>query len=72
MHYCSLFHRKKLFIAILSTLATASTLSFAAEQTLPEEVVVVGSRLTRGSQDGATPVQIIDRQTIDNSGYNNL
>ena len=72
MHYCSLFHRKKLFIAILSTLATASTLSFAAEQTLPEEVVVVGSRLARGSQDGATPVQVIDRQTIDNSGYNNL
>lgn len=68
----SIFQRKKLCTAILATLATTSTLSYAAEQALPDEVIVVGSRLARGAQAGATPVQVIDRQTIDNSGYNNL
>lgn len=70
--FSSFFQRKKLCTAIIATLATTSTLSFAAEQAVPDEVVVVGSRIARGAQAGATPVQVIDRQTIDNSGYNNL
>jgi iron complex outermembrane recepter protein len=70
-------HKKKysslLFLLISTTCSFFSTLVYAEEKSDTEEVVVVGSRIARDANfDGAEPIQIIDREAIETSGYNNL
>lgn len=65
------FRHTLLFSAIALT-AGLPTTTFAQDKAI-EEVTVVGSRISRNSQfEGATPVQVFDRDAIDKSGYNNL
>ncbi|BBM01235.1 TonB-dependent receptor [Microbulbifer sp. GL-2] len=66
--------RNVLASAILAAAAasTPQTL-FAAEEGAIEEVSVVGSRISRNSEfENATPVQVMDRDSIEKSGYTNL
>jgi iron complex outermembrane recepter protein len=68
-------HKVK-FLAYSVLMATMdSQLSVAQEKSenAVEEVVIVGSRIARSSDfDGPTPVQTIDRNEIEHSGYHNL
>ncbi|MFS1523194.1 TonB-dependent receptor [Microbulbifer sp. 2304DJ12-6] len=66
--------RTLLASAILAAAAatTPQTL-LAAEEGAIEEITVVGSRINRNSEfENATPVQVLDRESIEKSGYTNL
>ncbi|SEA19168.1 TonB-dependent receptor [Microbulbifer marinus] len=68
------FRRNALASAILTAAAAAvpQTL-FAAEEGAIEEVAVVGSRIQRNAEfETATPIQVMDREAIEKSGYTNL
>ncbi|MFN4289972.1 MAG: TonB-dependent receptor plug domain-containing protein [Permianibacter sp.] len=63
----------KLYLALLATTSTAlSHPILAAENEDTERMEVVGSRIKRTDIEGPLPVQTIDRDTIEKSGYNNL
>jgi len=66
--------RNVLASAILAAAAAATPQTLiAAEEGALEEVTVVGSRISRNSEfENATPVQVMDRETIEKSGYTNL
>ncbi|BFM13574.1 TonB-dependent receptor [Simiduia litorea] len=71
----SVFQRRFLTTAIVAAMAASAQVSIAQTQEGKsiEEVTVVGSRLSQGGQfEGATPVQVFDRDSIDKSGYTNL
>ncbi|UTA48124.1 TonB-dependent receptor [Simiduia sp. 21SJ11W-1] len=57
-----------------SILAATGTMPALAQNTATiEEVTVVGSRIARGADfNSPTPVEVLDRETIEKSGYNNL
>lgn len=48
------------------------TPAYAADEEAAERVEVVGSHIKRTDIEGPLPVQTIDRDTIEKSGYNNL
>ncbi|MBE93035.1 MAG: TonB-dependent receptor, partial [Idiomarina sp.] len=56
----------------------ASPASFAqaqdnqAEDDALERIQVTGSRISRTDMEGASPVEVIDRESIEASGFNNL
>lgn len=58
--------------------AFASPVSFAqdqenqAEDDALERIQVTGSRISRTDMEGASPVEVIDRESIEASGFNNL
>ncbi|WP_444920610.1 TonB-dependent receptor [Microbulbifer sp. CnH-101-G] len=66
--------RNVLASAILAAAAaTTPQALFAAEEGAIEEVTVVGSRISRNSEfENATPIQVMDRESIEKSGYTNL
>ncbi|GAB2891938.1 TonB-dependent receptor [Microbulbifer echini] len=66
--------RNVLASAILAAAATTTPQAlFAAEEGAIEEITVVGSRISRNSEfENATPVQVMDRESIEKSGYTNL
>ncbi|WP_445360778.1 TonB-dependent receptor [Microbulbifer sp. EKSA005] len=66
--------RKVLTTAIVAaTAATSPQTLFAAEDQAMEEVAVVGSRISRNAEfETATPIQVMDRDAIEKSGYTNL
>ncbi|MCH9690488.1 MAG: TonB-dependent receptor [Gammaproteobacteria bacterium] len=69
-----LFYRKLLASAVVgASAATASGALIAADEENIEEIAVVGSRITRNAEfETATPIQVVDREAIENSGYTNL
>ncbi|WP_445356411.1 TonB-dependent receptor [Microbulbifer sp. ANSA002] len=66
--------RNVLASAILAAAASTTPQAlFAAEEGAIEEVSVVGSRISRNSEfENATPIQVMDRESIEKSGYTNL
>lgn len=67
--------RRTLLASAILAAATATTPQtlLAAEEGAIEEITVVGSRINRNSEfENATPVQILDRESIEKSGYTNL
>ncbi|WP_444926356.1 TonB-dependent receptor [Microbulbifer sp. TRSA002] len=66
--------RKVLTTAIVTAIAATSPQTlFAAEDQAMEEVAVVGSRISRNAEfETATPIQVMDRDAIEKSGYTNL
>ncbi|MFC6981550.1 TonB-dependent receptor [Microbulbifer taiwanensis] len=69
-----IFRRNLLATAILTAATAAAPQSlFAADEESIEEVVVVGSRIQRNAEfETATPIQVMDREVIEKSGYTNL
>lgn len=60
-----------LYSGFAASMAVATPATFAAEEEAEEEaerIVVTGSRLKRSDVEGANPVTVIDRQTIELSG----
>ena len=73
MEKTSVFQKRLLVSAIFTAMAATAQVSVAQDEKSIEEVTVVGSRIARASGfDGPTPVDVIDRDIIDKSGYNNL
>ncbi|MCX2833465.1 TonB-dependent receptor [Microbulbifer thermotolerans] len=70
----SIFHRNALATAIITAAAAAAPQSpLAAEQEAIEEITVVGSRIQRNAEfETATPIQVMDREAIEKSGYTSL
>lgn len=67
------FHRNALATAVLSVVAGVSHHSLAQEEPAMEEVAVVGSRISRNAEfETATPIQVMDREALEKSGYTNL
>jgi outer membrane cobalamin receptor len=65
-------NRYAVFVSACLIPATCIQTAWAAEQQ-PEEVVVTGSRIARGSDfENPSPVLTVDREAIERSGYNNL
>ncbi|WP_444887649.1 TonB-dependent receptor [Microbulbifer sp. JMSA008] len=66
--------RNVLASAILAAAASTTPQAlFAAEEGAIEEITVVGSRISRNSEfENATPIQVMDRESIERSGYTNL
>ncbi|MDP5210817.1 TonB-dependent receptor [Microbulbifer sp. 2205BS26-8] len=65
--------RTLLASAILAAAAATPQTLLAAEEGAIEEITVVGSRISRNTEfENATPVQVLDRETIETSGYTNL
>ena len=57
-------------VALATPFAATAVL---AQADATEEVVVTGSRIARGSDfENPSPVQTVDRDAIERSGYNNL
>jgi len=69
-----IFRRNALATAILTAAAAAAPQSlYAADEEAIEEVAVVGSRIQRNAEfETATPIQVMDREAIEKSGYTNL
>lgn len=69
-----IFHRRALATAIFAAaVATSPNTLFAADEPAMEEVAVVGSRIARNAEfETATPIQVMDREAIEKSGYTNL
>ncbi|MFD1216893.1 TonB-dependent receptor plug domain-containing protein [Microbulbifer celer] len=67
------FRRRALAMAVLSVTVGASQHSLAQQEAAMEEVAVVGSRISRNAEfETATPIQVVDRESLEKSGYTNL
>ena len=66
--------KSRLTTAIVATCCAAMlpTFAYAADEQQAERVEVVGSHIKRTDIEGTSPLFVVTREDIENSGYNNL